>query len=699
MKKVLTIAGSDSTGGAGIQGDMRAILGAGGHPLTVITAVTAQSTTEITSIASVDNVADQLATIARDIEIDSVKIGMLKTVDNIRCVINFLKSKPHLPVVLDPLIYSSSGTRLLDEEAGQLLGEQLIPLVTLVTPNKSEAEYLAGCHIEDLDSVRKALKYIYNKYGANVLLKGGHLEVNAGQATDYFYDGIEIREYRLNRLIDTCAHGTGCCLSSSIATGLSQGMSLAKSIEFGKTMVARAIANAYKVGKGDDLVDPLIHFITNTVTMNDVANTCLATGGRPIMAEAAEEMKAVTDLHQGLVINLGTLNKDKIETMKQALRFIDEKRQKVLLDPVGCGASPYRLETAKALLETGKIAILKLNAREGMALLDGHTYPGFGVDSDEIDLDIKLQVAKKLSDMYGKGKLIVAITGQIDLVVRADERQILEGGTSMQSRISGSGCMLNAVIMTFVSKSHNTYGAVVQAMKHMNKASERATIRLKNKSYSMSYKHMLIDELSVIHKAIYLITDESLDFESVILTRTEQALAKGVKILQYRAKNKKKSEKFYQAKKLRQLTIKYGTSFIINDDIELAKSIKADGVHLGVMDASIEEARRVLGDTSIIGATAKTLDQAIEAERQGADYLGVGALYPSPTKPEAILVTMGELKRIYSQVDLPIYGIGGIRLDNLTQDIIDHVDGIAVVSAVYSGNDHELQGLMSLLIN
>ena len=121
------------------------------------------------------------------------------------------------------------------------------------------------------------------------------------------------------------------------------------------------------------------------------------------------------------------------------------------------------------------------------------------------------------------------------------------------------------------------------------------------------------------------------------------------------------------------------------------------GVHLGQSDASIEHARKTLGAQAIIGATAKTVEQAISAQNQGADYLGVGALYPSSTKPDAIGISFEVLKNIRQSVKIPIYGIGGIREHNLTSDIIDNVDGVAVISALYQGDNNELDKIKILL--
>jgi len=387
----------------------------------------------------------------------------------------------------------------------------------------------------------------------------------------------------------------------------------------------------------------------------------------------------------------------------------------VLLDPVGCGSSFFRLNVALNLLKTGKISFLKLNSLEGIALLNESITKGSGVDSIEIEIEDKQQLAKSLVDKYTtyNKKLIVIVTGVVDVVASKTQVKAIYGGTKMQQKITGTGCMLNSILLTFIAKSKladqinvdvssanqynanvsnmNQFNTVIKAIKHMNAASERATNRINNKNYTMSYKQLLMDEISNGHKELYLITDEKLEFDKVLLPKTEQALKLGVTMVQYRVKHKKPEMKLREAHMLRDLTRKYGVTFIINDDIQLAKEVNADGVHLGIEDKSIAYARDYLGESFIIGATAKTVEQALKAMGEGANYLGIGALNPSPTKPEAIRVTATLLHEIKMEVSIPIYGIGGIKSHNLTQEQLEYVDGIALVSAVYEGGEKEIK--------
>lgn len=185
-----------------------------------------------------------------------------------------------------------------------------------------------------------------------------------------------------------------------------------------------------------------------------------------------------------------------------------------------------------------------------------------------------------------------------------------------------------------------------------------------------------------IDKEVYLITDSTISFGKLLLL-TEEALQAGVTILQYRNKNSSEEVFIQEAMALKELCNRYQTKFIINDRVDIAMAIKADGVHIGQSDISIIKAREIIGD-KIIGVTAKTVDQAYHAQKLGADYIGVGALYPSPSKPDALRIDIDTLQDIRNTVTIPIVGIGGITANNITKEIINKVDGIAVISEVYN---------------
>lgn len=187
-------------------------------------------------------------------------------------------------------------------------------------------------------------------------------------------------------------------------------------------------------------------------------------------------------------------------------------------------------------------------------------------------------------------------------------------------------------------------------------------------------------------KKIYLITDESLSYE-MLFNKTKEALEARIDYLQYRVKNKLYVNKREEALELRRLCHKYRTKFIINDDLTLALEVGADGVHIGQEDMELSKVRTLVPKEFIIGVTAKTVIQAKEAIKGGANYLGVGAIYESKTKVNVIRITREILEQIHTMSPIPIYGIGGLTPYNITDTIRQYVDGVCFVSSIYQSNN------------
>ncbi len=246
--RILIIAGSDSGGGAGIQGDIKTVSALGGYAMTAITAITVQNTIAVSDVHPVPThiIAAQMQVVLDDIGADAIKTGMLHDKDVIETIANFLSNKArNIPAVIDPVMISKSGNALLQANAIEALKKKLLPLATLITPNIPEAEVLLGTPIKDTKEAACAL----GKFGSRaILLKGGHAPGDT--ITDVLWDGKEITLWQSPRIDTQHTHGTGCTLASAIAVSLGQGMSLKDSITRARDYVMGAIKNAPGYGHG-----------------------------------------------------------------------------------------------------------------------------------------------------------------------------------------------------------------------------------------------------------------------------------------------------------------------------------------------------------------------------------------------------------------------------------------------------------------
>jgi len=249
IPKALTIAGSDSGGGAGIQADLKTFFSLGVYGSSVITAITAQNTKEVTAVHNVplDIIEKQIDAVLSDIGADAVKIGMLFNSEIIKTIANSLKNHNMKNIVLDPVMVAASGAKLLRDDAIEALKKELIPLSLIITPNIPEAEVLVNKKIETIDDVKNTAKEILNLGCKSVLMKGGHLKLN-NEVIDIFYNGNEFIEIKNNR-IDKVGHGTGCTLSSAIAANISKGMELREAVKSAIDYVHNALENGFKVGE------------------------------------------------------------------------------------------------------------------------------------------------------------------------------------------------------------------------------------------------------------------------------------------------------------------------------------------------------------------------------------------------------------------------------------------------------------------
>ncbi|WP_457754543.1 bifunctional hydroxymethylpyrimidine kinase/phosphomethylpyrimidine kinase [Thermococcus sp.] len=249
VKTALTIAGSDSGGGAGIEADLKTFSAFGVHGLVAITSVTAQNTQEVRVIYDVspEVVAKQIEAVADDIGVDAAKTGMLSNAGIIKAVAKTVK-RYEFPLVVDPVMIAKSGAPLLREDAMDALIKYVIPLATLATPNKPEAEKLSGVKIETLEDAKKATKIIVEELGAKAaIVKGGHL--NLSEAVDVLYYAGKFREYRAP-FVEGCTHGTGCSFSAAITANLAKGKGLEEAIKVAKEFITMGIFYGARIGKG-----------------------------------------------------------------------------------------------------------------------------------------------------------------------------------------------------------------------------------------------------------------------------------------------------------------------------------------------------------------------------------------------------------------------------------------------------------------
>ena len=249
MKTALTIAGSDSSGGAGIQADIKTMTLNGVYAMSAITALTAQNTTGVRRIqeSSPEFLKDQLDAVFEDIFPDAVKIGMVASRELICVIADVLNYYHAKNIVVDPVMVATSGSSLMQTDAIQTLIEKLLPLATLVTPNIPEAQVLSGIKIQTREDMHNAAKKIGDSYGCAVLLKGGH---SINDANDLLYANGEFTWFAGKRIDNPNTHGTGCTLSSAIASNLAKGFTLTQSVQRAKNYISGALAAMLDLGSG-----------------------------------------------------------------------------------------------------------------------------------------------------------------------------------------------------------------------------------------------------------------------------------------------------------------------------------------------------------------------------------------------------------------------------------------------------------------
>ena len=256
VPRALTIAGSDSGGGAGIQADLKTFAALGVYGTSALTAITAQNTVGVTAIHEIPTavIEAEIEAVITDIGADAVKTGMLSSAAIVETVAREMERHSVRNLVVDPVMVAKSGDSLLQNDAVEAVRTRLVPLAAVVTPNLPEAETLTGMAISSLGDMRRAAEAVIAMGARSVVVKGGHLE---GPATDLFYDGSKFHEFTTERIETVNTHGTGCTFASAVAAGLARGLGVVDAVALAKEYVTEAIRTSFAIGQGHG---PLNHF-------------------------------------------------------------------------------------------------------------------------------------------------------------------------------------------------------------------------------------------------------------------------------------------------------------------------------------------------------------------------------------------------------------------------------------------------------
>lgn len=251
VRKALTIAGTDPTGGAGIQADLKTFQEREVYGMSVITSAVAQNTTGVQEVQNmpISFIDQQLKSVFTDIEPEAIKTGMIATIEMMELIAGYFKKYAHIPYCLDPVMVATSGDTLMEEASQTVIKQLLVPLATVVTPNLPEAEVLVGKQVSSLSDMERAADYIVRQLGAKtVVVKGGHLE---GKAIDVFYDGEQFHHLTAERYDTKDTHGTGCTFSAVITAELAKGKPTLEAVKMGKKFTSAAIQYSLALGKGN----------------------------------------------------------------------------------------------------------------------------------------------------------------------------------------------------------------------------------------------------------------------------------------------------------------------------------------------------------------------------------------------------------------------------------------------------------------
>ncbi len=492
---------------------------------------------------------------------------------------------------------------------------------------------------------------------------------------------------------------------------------------------------------------PQVHIINNYITVTDAVNVILAVGGTAVGADFPEEAAEITSMSDALVLNTGTPSEERKKAYLAAGKAANEKGIPVILDPVGVGASDFRKKMIKDLLEEVKVTCVRGNSAEIRTLCE--LFETLKEEADEkeafkekslkekvfkreVSIEVKASDATKEAkgsdhvkgvEASGEGvdeKSLLSLSQRLGTVivesgekvrlVSAEEGlfEVLPGGCEMQKRFTGAGCMMTAVLGAFLGDAKKSGLCFTDAVRDgillYSRAARKAEVRCltEGRRGTASFKTLLLDNLSMAGEAwrdqfsaadlaLYAVTDRGcLKKGRDLAGAVTEALFGGVSLVQLREKQLSEAETVEKAKVVKEVCDEFHVPLIINDSTDVCLKVGAAGVHLGQEDGSIVKAREILGKDRIIGATAHNLEEALKAEADGADYLGVGAAFGSATKLDAKPVTsLKTYKEITKAVSIPVVAIGGINSGNVERLGGSGISGVAVVSGIFGEDNVE----------
>ena len=459
--------------------------------------------------------------------------------------------------------------------------------------------------------------------------------------------------------------------------------------------------------------NPLVICITNDVVRTFTANGLLAIGASPIMSECSEDLKDLIVHASALLINIGTLTPEKVGYYKEAIKLAKEYDVPIILDPVGCHAGAYRLSVVLDLIKTNAISLLRGNQSEIKAIYDAlspedtsiNSTAGKGVDGAQVEDSavIAYRLARRI-------ECPVVATGEEDYVSDGIRVFAVPHGHPIMTSVTGTGCLLGAVLAAFFSayytcKDRLSIGEfLAYALAYYGLAGESAvkTSGIKPGSFSVAFMDALytLDDTVLMSRncirpivvpdqlQVYFVcgTQDTGLNKKRLLEIVEEACRGGVTCFQFREKGDgtlEGQQKLELAQQLQHICAKYHVLYIINDDVELAVAVNADGVHVGQDDMRLEDVRNIVGH-KVVGISIHSVEELRKTDVVYADCVGVGPMYATSSKPDA-QEPCGPERTTELQAEgltLPCVGIGGITLDNAMAVLRAGACGVAVISAI-----------------